>query len=100
MKKQSIPDRVRVFKLRLFAFFFNLLSLAGIWCVAYAVTGDVLRSFLFVGALALVSVAYSQSKHLTRTADTIEVMPFIEQFGEDMKLIINFRDEDENKKDL
>jgi hypothetical protein len=85
MKKESIPNRVSVLKLRLSSFVFGLLALAGVWCIAFAITYDILRSFLLVGALALVSVASSQARHLTRIANTIEVMPFIKQFDEEMK---------------
>lgn len=74
-----------VFKLRFSALLYGIVFLCALWAIAYALTGSFLRSFLFVGALLLASVVYGQSQRLTRSADIIELMPFVKEFDEEMK---------------
>ena len=74
-----------VFKLRFSALLYGIVFLCALWAVAYAVAGNFLRSFLFVGALLLANVVYGQFKRMTRSADILELMPFIKEFDEEMK---------------
>lgn len=72
-------------RLRIRAWINAMIGLAALWVVAYALTGDVLRSFMFCGALFLMSLCHKQFRSQLSAADVIEYLPFIKQFDEEMK---------------
>lgn len=75
----------KVNTLRLSAFVYTIIFLAALWVVAFSITGNVLRSFMFIGAVVLAGVAYSQSSRLAHSADVIEMEPFWKEFEKEMK---------------
>ena len=75
----------KVKTLRLIAFIYTIISLVALWVVAFSITGNVLRSFMFIGAVVLAGVAYSHSDRLAHTADVIEMEPFWKEFEKEMK---------------
>ena len=72
-------------QLRIRAWINALIGMAALWVVAYALTGDLLRSFMFCGALFLMNLCFKQFRSQLSTADMIEYLPFIKKFDEEMK---------------
>lgn len=79
------PDKHALSILTWFRTFYGFIFFAALWATAFALTGNVLRAFLFVGAGALVWIAARALLGVQVSIHALKMVPYMEQFEKEMQ---------------
>ena len=80
MKQLSKADKAKVRKAQLQGNLYAVICLGASWLVAFALTGSVLRSFMFIVALALIAISTGQYNAISHRIRLITMSPDMKTF--------------------
>jgi len=82
VKQLSKHDKAKVRKAQLQGNVYAVICLAASWLVAFALTGSVLRSFMFIVALALIVISTGQYHTISHRIRLITMSPDMQTFDD------------------
>lgn len=80
MRRLSKQDLRKIRNTKIQAAFYVLVCLASGWLVAFALTGSILRSLMFIVALALIGISTGQFNTLTHRVQLLTMGKDMENF--------------------